>query len=384
MSSTLVTQCPHCQTRFRLSQDHLRAAAGNVRCGACLKVFNANPPATDAEQAEPPAGMAPASPGKGKMRLDDVLIHDDLELDELDLEDLGLDESIIDEVNPTPDHTPPPADSQPTAEEPTTASVPASNPPATDTTDAGATATITGEQTATPVAADITRRDLPADTQVTQPADEPVVTAPDQEVVTAPRHEPEIGDELQLPELDADALLLDHVTPIQRPRHTLLWTALSLLALLGLLAQFVYFNFASLAHNVHSRPLLTAWCQLAHCQLPPQVDISQIRSSNLTLRQHPEYPNTLAIDVILYNRADFAQPFPLLRMRFSDQQQREVSSRLFYPEEYLGGELAGTRLMPSQTPIHIGLSMLAPDQAGSSYQLDFLSPEQPAPARPDD
>ena len=112
------------------------------------------------------------------------------------------------------------------------------------------------------------------------------------------------------------------------------------------------------------------------CQLPPQVDISLIRSSNLTVRPHPEYPNTLAIDVILYNRADFAQPFPLLRMRFSDQSDRELATRLFRPQEYLGGELAGARLMPAQTPIHVGLTMLAPEQSASSYRLDFLSPEQ--------
>ena len=41
MSELQVTQCPFCKTHFRLTQEQLQAAAGNVRCGACLKVFNA-------------------------------------------------------------------------------------------------------------------------------------------------------------------------------------------------------------------------------------------------------------------------------------------------------------------------------------------------------
>ncbi|WVM94046.1 MJ0042-type zinc finger domain-containing protein [Halopseudomonas pachastrellae] len=43
MSELQVTQCPFCKTHFRLTQEQLQAAAGNVRCGACLKVFNALP-----------------------------------------------------------------------------------------------------------------------------------------------------------------------------------------------------------------------------------------------------------------------------------------------------------------------------------------------------
>ena len=35
----LVTECPHCQTRFRVTDHQLQLAAGRVRCGACLTVF---------------------------------------------------------------------------------------------------------------------------------------------------------------------------------------------------------------------------------------------------------------------------------------------------------------------------------------------------------
>ncbi len=38
-SEPLITQCPKCQTRFRVTGEQLDTAAGRVRCGACLAVF---------------------------------------------------------------------------------------------------------------------------------------------------------------------------------------------------------------------------------------------------------------------------------------------------------------------------------------------------------
>lgn len=37
-----VTQCPHCKTSFHVGPIQLEAANGHVRCGGCLKVFDAN------------------------------------------------------------------------------------------------------------------------------------------------------------------------------------------------------------------------------------------------------------------------------------------------------------------------------------------------------
>ncbi len=41
MTDSFVTQCPHCQTRFRINHQQLSVARGVVRCGQCLQVFNA-------------------------------------------------------------------------------------------------------------------------------------------------------------------------------------------------------------------------------------------------------------------------------------------------------------------------------------------------------
>ncbi|MDG1444276.1 MAG: zinc-ribbon and DUF3426 domain-containing protein [Pseudomonadales bacterium] len=41
MSNEIITQCPSCSTSFKVKEVQLNAAAGAVRCGACLVVFQA-------------------------------------------------------------------------------------------------------------------------------------------------------------------------------------------------------------------------------------------------------------------------------------------------------------------------------------------------------
>jgi len=61
MSDSFVTQCPHCQTSFRVSHAQLGMARGVVRCGACLQVFNAAQQLLNqsTETGQPPAMEMP-------------------------------------------------------------------------------------------------------------------------------------------------------------------------------------------------------------------------------------------------------------------------------------------------------------------------------------
>jgi len=55
-----VTLCPHCQTRFRVTEEQLRARQGMVRCGHCLHPFDA---AAHLEMQSPqPAALADDAP----------------------------------------------------------------------------------------------------------------------------------------------------------------------------------------------------------------------------------------------------------------------------------------------------------------------------------
>ncbi len=71
----LLTRCPECDTTFRVTDETLKKASGQVRCGRCASVFNAyaelhNPGAKSAEAEQPravrenPAAAPPKAPDR--------------------------------------------------------------------------------------------------------------------------------------------------------------------------------------------------------------------------------------------------------------------------------------------------------------------------------
>ena len=58
MTRLLVTVCPSCTTRFRITAAQVEVAGGRVRCGACLEIFEALPNVEQDAQAEDVVGVA--------------------------------------------------------------------------------------------------------------------------------------------------------------------------------------------------------------------------------------------------------------------------------------------------------------------------------------
>lgn len=56
-----VCACPACGTRFQVSEEQLAVAAGRVRCGACLAVFDAKAQLSPQAEPAPASTSAPAS-----------------------------------------------------------------------------------------------------------------------------------------------------------------------------------------------------------------------------------------------------------------------------------------------------------------------------------
>ncbi|TLP75052.1 DUF3426 domain-containing protein [Pseudomonas nitroreducens] len=178
-----------------------------------------------------------------------------------------------------------------------------------------------------------------------------------------------------LHDLSDEPLQLDWQKPKSRWGRRLFWLLLVLLALAGLAGQYIAYHFDELARQDQYRPWFAQACPELGCTLPSKVDVEQIRSSNLVVRSHPDFSGALVVDAIIYNRANFSQPFPLLEMRFADMNGQLIASRRFKPSEYLSGELAGQSEMPPQTPIHISLDILDPGPKAVNYSLSFHSPE---------
>ena len=425
MSESHVTQCPHCRTSFRVSQAQLAAAHGAVRCGACLHVFNAaeqlfGPRAAAPAQAPAKAASAQASTAQAdssakppaKKPVDDTLwIHDDLDLDSLDLDEelarLEEQEQQLSQQFLALERAPRYAENfhSSAADEPEEAHDEAwaeallrdeqvkrerdnfELQPAEDQPDsiAAPEPKVTAE-----FAPPITPRTQSIDEDLDE-ADEPRLGSLDDEPDEREQQDEELRGEHEAPrvtrnepglreerlfDLDDEPLQLDWRQPQGIAWGRVFgWGLLNLLAAAGLLAQYAAYNFDELARQDRYRPWFEQLCPSIGCTLPSKVDIGQIRSSNLVVRSHPEFSGALIVDAILYNRAPFAQPFPLLEMRFADLGGQLVASRRFKPSEYLAGELAGQSEMPPQTPIHISLDILDPGTRAVNYSLSFHSPE---------
>jgi predicted Zn finger-like uncharacterized protein len=413
MTQSFVTQCPHCRTSFRVNLAQLGAAHGAVRCGACLHVFNAAqqlreqgeqlPVAAPPADKPAPTPAAPPAPARPSGKPDETLwIHDDLDLDSLDLDEelAKLEEQeqqlsrqflAIDQApsrnESFPAAEPDQADAhderwaeallhedagQPAPAAPTPAARTAAEPvPARPEAKLSATT----EDDEEPTGPDFDLRAEREEPLPEQDEDDTAPVAPRKAAASpAARNEPELRDSYRF-DLDEEPLQLDW-QPAKKPWGRWLgWGLLNLLAASALAAQYLVYNFNELARQDQYRPWFEQFCPLLGCQLPSKVDIAQVKSSNLVVRSHPEFSGALVVDAILYNRAPFSQPFPLLEMRFADINGQLLASRRFKPSEYLAGELAGKAEMPPQTPIHIALDILDPGARAVNYSLSFHSPE---------
>lgn len=437
-TSRPVTRCPHCSTRFHISTEQLQAAAGAVRCGACMQVFNAelflehseqpNVPLVSVTPEQPaPATHQAASPVPATDELagapdEELPLELDLDSDDFTAElarlarleaeeraaGISRHQQLAGRIMPSYQSEPRPAPDtgHPPPDEPVTTAEPAISPYLV-TTDSVEEEEALDSQHVEPALGESENKSLELppisalDEQEPEPelADDELEAAPDSAADAELAAEDEDGDDWQdesndfridpfnliadrsdsdladsLSTLDDEPLQLDwQSAPPSGPRIGKLWTLLSVLALCGLLVQYLNYNFDHLARQDSTRPWLESLCNLLPCQLPGKSDISQVKSTNLVVRQHPEFRDALVVDAILYNRAPFSQPFPLLELNFLDEQDSPVASRAFHPREYLAGELAGQREMPSQIPIHIALEVLAPDARATRYGIRFLA-----------
>ncbi len=432
MIESFVTQCPHCRTSFRVSQAQLGVAKGAVRCGACLQVFNAaqqlreqghhpsiapakpapsapadiatphSPRPTPEPQAAPtpatPASPPEPAPAANKTTEEPLWIHDDLDLDSLDLdEELAkleeqenqLSQQFLEIKRPDDqaEHFLAAADDSPDKHDERWAEAllqdeaPRATPRLAPTASAPVRpvqppAKKPNEPDANPAPGNLSAsREEIALSAITDLEDEFDTDAPAAEADIKPsRTEPRLRAE-RLFELDDEPLRLDWRRPRKPWGRWIGWGLLNLLGASALAGQYLAYHFDQLARQDQYRPWFEQLCPPLGCVLPSKVDIEQIKSSNLVVRSHPEFSGALVVDAILYNRAPFTQPFPLLEIRFADLNGQLLASRRFKPSEYLAGELAGKADMPPQTPIHVSLEILDPGAQAVNYSLSFHSPE---------
>lgn len=154
-------------------------------------------------------------------------------------------------------------------------------------------------------------------------------------------------------------------------KKRLLWGGASLLAVLLLVAQIAWLQFDRLSRLQPYRDYYSSACDLLGCTLPELSDSRQIRAFNLVVRNHPQRAAALMVDAIILNGAPFTQAYPKLQLTFTDINNNPVASRVFTPQEYLKGELSGSKIMPKNQPVHLSLELADPGDAAVNYRLDI-------------
>jgi len=316
------TQCPHCETRFRVTESQVNAADGFVRCSVCEEVFNAFEVAEQDElqpsllsQQEPSAEQA-EQPDE-KISVEQENTGNEFDLSQQDSNQQKLDDR---EANDS--------------------------------------------------------RDKIDDTDKTGGVDFNKASTTDDSRKDA-------FDFFD----DEDNEPLSHVVPEQfKHSYTsdsagalsnLLWGIGSLLLIGTLAIEYVWFN----RDQLNQIPQLQAWteklCQHIECKDITMRNPTKIELVSRNVYSHPNEKNALMVNITMKNLADFAQPYPIMQIRFSDVRGDDVAARRFRPDEYLPAEILQqtsqqAQLFEPDTNMTFTLEIQDPGKQAMTYEFDFL------------
>ena len=398
-----ITRCPKCHTSFRITDAHLSSAKGSVRCGSCLTIFNALDHLAIA--STPPTDEKP-TPTQEKEH-EEELISDDMGLSgddehyseeftenvlrsgaenksEMNLferdsvseseqdEDSTTDESWAldllnsheEEAEPPP---PPPTEEDEHPEEEAEAGVDYESFYRTDKFQL-----IEEEE-------DLDEDEPPSQSGLHNTLDnmhydeeEEHHDNIDYSDLHSPVPTPKITQGLSAQFLDSiepEPVEFTWKTSSSWWNSNILWGTLSIIFAALLVGQFAWIKFDTLSRQKAYRPYYEQACEILGCKLPALRDPSQILTRNLMVRTNPKQRNSLIVEFILQNSAFFEQEFPSLELVFTDHKNEPVAARCFTSKEYLGGEMAGKKYMPTKQPIHIAIEISDPGNSASGYKI---------------
>lgn len=140
----------------------------------------------------------------------------------------------------------------------------------------------------------------------------------------------------------------------------------TLLALLSLQATAVYKE-SWLPRSIHAQAC--RWITCVH-KIPRALD--KIEILNRSIYTHPQEKDALMVTVTIISRAKFAQPYPVVQLRFLDVSGDVMAARQFNPSEYLSDTWNKQSIMQPSRPISIQLELVDFGEDVVGYEFDFL------------
>ncbi|MDO8313803.1 MAG: DUF3426 domain-containing protein [Rugosibacter sp.] len=339
----MLTQCPACDTTFRVTAEQIKAKGGRVRCGQCQHAFNALDTLID---ALPDSTLAPAT----EKRPDHFALPQHL-LDEAATDATNSYTEDNDGVTPTitsseilefPEDIP---DFETNAEEPRENFSDHPAPLEMPLEVASLTSSLT---------------DLPEDTEEEKSVEK--------SAVDALTHNPTEQTDILLDGSFADL-------PKSTATRRWPWIVGSVLLLVTLGGQAVLALRTPLAKSFPAaQPAIAALCRIAPCttSLPAQANLLSIEGSDL--HPDPTKPGRLVVSATLKNRAAFSQQFPHLELTLTDIADKAILRKVLPPTTYLPANTVTTNGMLPNADVAVNLVIDIDPLTASGYRLYLFYP----------
>ena len=441
----MLTQCPSCQTTFRVTSEILRVAYGQVRCGRCQTQFDATErliEETDDGGIEsgrymrPPRHTPPPRPPRGQIEVEEPIQHEDITLEGRHIEISGtypgidqtgsgeprIREEIVEEwveieaedadaIDEQQDYADAGhetgGDQDPSAAEDVShEDEPAAEDVDYDDEDADSRQfprNITYEdddedEDLRGAAADVdygdVDQDLRSDTaRAYEDEDEELLRAaaeleaqskarsavqsrrwaapePGSNFTSSRSHTSSRRAEEQIAAAD-DADDLDFSAPRSRRQHAArIWSILAPPLMLLLTVQVVHNYRATLArHPTIGAPLQSIYSALG-MTLRPDWNLHAYEVKQWGVISDPATPGTLKVRASVKNLADFAQPYPLLKLVLEDRWGEQVRAREFEPAEYLDPTIAPDRMLAPAQQLNATIAIVDPGPDAEGFRFD--------------
>ena len=117
------------------------------------------------------------------------------------------------------------------------------------------------------------------------------------------------------------------------------------------------------------RDKLCGWITCVH-KIPRALN--QIEILNRSIYTHPQEKNALMVTVTIINRAEFAQPYPVVQLRFLDVAGEVMAARKFNPRDYLKESWNRQSIMQPARPTSIQLEVIDFGEDVIGYEFDFF------------
>lgn len=369
----LATQCPHCQTTFRVVHDQLKLRAGLVRCGHCKEIFNGiehllPPPdvepieqaATAAEPAAYEAAVITSVPEEFSVtQTTDEPVPATDAFHAVDTFAPNTTTVVEDEIQEEANHTPSDridfdipepfeAEIEPAPEQPTEPAVSKREDPLQRMTLVDFTREYPEENSSTAEAnTDEQESSNAEDGKALDPHSKDDLDEAIEDLQRKPwRSNKKTAKEKasSIQEEDTESFDDDEPTFVKRGRRNQrlgrkLRIALSIACFVLLIAALVQgtyvFRNQIAGMFPQAKPFLTQLCDVIACRidLPAQIAAVSIESSELqTLAENKE---SFVLTTLLRNYSDTLQAWPHIELTLNDANEKPLLRRVFKPADYL-------------------------------------------------